>query len=68
MLTRFFALIFLYQIATVLLYDSESVRQQVNTTVNNRSVKDATILSYKYLSLRRVAGRWLFSLLLRTAS
>lgn len=45
MFTCVFVLIHLYQIKTVLPYDCESVRQQVNTAVNNRSVKDATILS-----------------------
>ena len=35
MLTRFFAWILPYHITSAFLYDSESVRQQANTTVNN---------------------------------
>ena len=66
MLTRFFAWILPYHITSAFLYDSESVRQQANTTVSNQSNKYATIFSKRHSSLCRVAGQWLFSLLLRT--
>ncbi len=68
MLARFFAGILLYHITNAFLYDSESVRQQASTTVNNQSVKDATIFSKRHSYLHRVVGLWYFSLLLRTVS
>ena len=39
------------------IFEQIGIDNKVNTTVNNRSVKDTTIFNKRHSSLRRVAGQ-----------